>query len=294
MRELAEISRQANQLVVFDRGSAVVIAQQEAPGYWGISIRVGSHISLFDTGSGHVLLAFRSQEERQMMISEHLRSTEKPEQPPEFFSRLDQIRDRGYEMMASMQTAGVYNLSAPVLGPDGKAIAALTVPYITLVNLPSAPDITQTIELLLTTAEKLSRLAGSDVKQIALISRLNGQFFRGRVRWPIGRTAHDHRHASAHRGPVGACATPGLRVSRRSTAIFPMRTMRARRSAAESPTALHMEVDVDPGRYRGRDRLCGRQGAAGRQPPARRHRLLPPGGARGSLPISSGSRPIPS
>ena len=40
--------------------AAVVIAQQEAPGYWGISIRVGSHISLFDTGSGHVLLAFRT------------------------------------------------------------------------------------------------------------------------------------------------------------------------------------------------------------------------------------------
>ncbi|TIT98463.1 MAG: IclR family transcriptional regulator, partial [Mesorhizobium sp.] len=75
MRELAESSQQANQLVVFDRGSAVVIAQQEAPDYWGISIRVGSHISMFDTGSGHVLLAFRSPEERQMMISEHLRST---------------------------------------------------------------------------------------------------------------------------------------------------------------------------------------------------------------------------
>jgi len=165
MRELAETSRQANQLVVFDRGSAVVIAQQEAPGYWGISIRVGSHISLFDTGSGHVLLAFRSQEEREMMIAEHLRSTEKAAQPPEFFARLDQIRDRGYEMMASMQTAGVYNLSAPVLGPDGRAIAALTVPYITLVNQSSAPDITETISLILTKAGQLSRLAGSDVPQ---------------------------------------------------------------------------------------------------------------------------------
>jgi DNA-binding IclR family transcriptional regulator len=60
MRELAEETRQANQLAVFDRGSVVVVAQQEAPGYWGISIRVGSHISLYDTGSGHVLLAFRS------------------------------------------------------------------------------------------------------------------------------------------------------------------------------------------------------------------------------------------
>ena len=165
MRELGETSRQANQLVVFDRGSVVVIAQQEAPGYWGISIRVGAHISLFDTGSGHVLLAFRSPAERDMMIGEHQRSSENVTPPPEFFARLDQISERGYEMMASLQTAGVYNLSAPILGPDGKAIAALTVPYITLVNQPSAPDITQTIGLLLEAAEKLSRLAGSDVTQ---------------------------------------------------------------------------------------------------------------------------------
>ena len=86
MRELAETSHQANQLVVFDRGSAVVIAQQEAPGYWGISIRVGSHISLFDTGSGHVLLAFRSHEERRMMIAENVKSSEKPPVTPEFFA----------------------------------------------------------------------------------------------------------------------------------------------------------------------------------------------------------------
>lgn len=164
MRELAEISWQANQLVVFDRGNAVVIAQQEAPHYWGISIRVGSHISLFDTGSGHVLLAFRSPEEREMMIAEHLRTNEEMKQSPDFFARLDQVRDRGYEMMASLQTAGVYNLSAPVIGSDGRGIAALTIPYITLVNAPTAPDITRTIALLQAAAAKLSQLAGSDVK----------------------------------------------------------------------------------------------------------------------------------
>ena len=165
MRDLAEKSFQANQLVVFDRGSAVVIAQQEAPGYWGISIRVGSHINLFDTGSGHVLLAFRSQAEREMMIAEQARSGEPPRPATDFFARLDQVRERGYEMMSSLQTAGVYNLSAPVLGADGRAIAALTVPYITLVNTSGAPDITHTIELILKTAEQLSRLAGSDVEQ---------------------------------------------------------------------------------------------------------------------------------
>jgi DNA-binding IclR family transcriptional regulator len=164
MRELADATLQANQLVVFDRGAAVVIAQQEAPGYWGISIRVGAHISLLDTGSGHVLLAFRSAEERRMMLREEARSGEAREPGPDLLARLEQVRERGYEMMSSLQTAGVYNLSAPVLGPDGRAIAALSVPYITLVNTPSAPDITQTVGLVLATAERLSRLAGSDVK----------------------------------------------------------------------------------------------------------------------------------
>lgn len=167
MREMAEETRQANQLAVFDRGSVVVVAQQEAPGYWGISIRVGSHISLYDTGSGHVLLAFRSKEERLMMINEYSRSNEQPTIEKEFLDRLDQIRERGYEMMASAQTAGVFNLSAPILGPDGRSIAALTIPFISLVNVPQAPDMTETLELLVRTSRQLSKLAGVEAREPA-------------------------------------------------------------------------------------------------------------------------------
>jgi DNA-binding IclR family transcriptional regulator len=168
MRELAEVTSQANQLAVFDRGSVVVIAQQEAPGYWGISIRVGSHISLFDTGSGHVLLAFRTPAERKMMIAEFLHSNEKVAQPAEFFERLDQVRTRGYEMMASLQTAGVYNLSAPIFGSSGQALAALTIPYIPLINRPGVPDMTTTIGLLTDATQRLSQIAGGDAPAEAL------------------------------------------------------------------------------------------------------------------------------
>ncbi|MDR3375752.1 MAG: IclR family transcriptional regulator [Ancalomicrobiaceae bacterium] len=161
MRDLAEEARQANQLVVFDRGHAVVIAQQEAPGYWGISIRVGSRVSLFDTGSGHILLAFRSPEERERMIEEHAGAGESGRLTPELLARFEQIRGRGYEMMPSAQTAGVINLSAPVLGSDGRAIAALTVPYITLINTPGVPDISSTIHLVVETTRRLSELAGA-------------------------------------------------------------------------------------------------------------------------------------
>ncbi|MDM7850632.1 IclR family transcriptional regulator [Pseudochrobactrum kiredjianiae] len=163
MRDLAQASKQANQLAVFDRGSVVVIAQQEAPDYWGISIRVGSHISMFDTGSGHILLAFSSPEEREMMIAAHIRNDEKVQLGQGFYERLDQIRERGYEMMPSAQMAGVYNLSAPILGSDGTCIAALTCPYVTLVNSSSGPDITQTINLLQKTVKDLSKLVGADI-----------------------------------------------------------------------------------------------------------------------------------
>lgn len=160
MRELAQKSRQANHLAVFDRGAVVVIAQQDAPGYWGISIRVGAHISLFNTGSGHILLAFRSPEERAMMAAEHEQHADDHGPLADLPKRLDQILERGYEVMSSLQTAGVHNLSAPVVGPDGNAIAALTCPYLAPANQPDAPDISQTIDFVAEAAMQLSVLTG--------------------------------------------------------------------------------------------------------------------------------------
>jgi DNA-binding IclR family transcriptional regulator len=165
MRELASRTRQANQLVVFDRGSAVVVAQQEAPGYWGISIRVGSHIDLFDTGSGHVLLAFASPERRKMMVSEN-RDTGAPARdiPAELEARFEKIRTRGYEKMASAQTVGVTNLSAPVLSPTGEPMAALTIPYIPLVGKEARASIDEAMSALVETTTTLSAYAGRPEK----------------------------------------------------------------------------------------------------------------------------------
>ena len=159
MRELANKARQAVHLAVFDRGQVVVIAQQEAPTYWGISIRVGSHISLFDTGSGHILMAFNTPERRQMMVTENQLEGQ-GEIPAALQDRFGRIREQGYESMPSAQTAGVFNLSAPILAGDGNAIAALTVPYIPLVNISGAPDMSDCTHLLVDTCSRLSEMAG--------------------------------------------------------------------------------------------------------------------------------------
>ena len=141
MSALAFRTVQANHLAVYDRASVTVIAQMDAPSYWGIAIRVGARVGLFNTGSGHVLLAFRSAEERAVMIAEQDAGDGEQTRPDDLEERLTQIRKRGYEVMPSQQTAGVYNLSAPVLSADNTALAALTCPYITPLNRPKAPSI---------------------------------------------------------------------------------------------------------------------------------------------------------
>jgi DNA-binding IclR family transcriptional regulator len=159
MRELAQASLQANHLAIYDKAAVTVIAQADAPGYWGFSIRVGARVGLFGTGSGHVLLAFRPHAERQMMIAEHEAGAEEAQQPPDLEERLATIRARGCEMMPSLQSAGVHNLSAPVLGADGRAIAALTCPWLARAD-GAGPGIDRTLEMLIETAAAISALAG--------------------------------------------------------------------------------------------------------------------------------------
>lgn len=167
MRTLAAQIQQANHLAVYDRSEVIVIAQIDAPSYWGIAIRVGAKVGLFNTGSGHVLLAFRSPEVRALMIAEHEEPSDDAEMPPDLEERLAQVRQRGYEVMPSQQTSGVYNLSAPILGPDGSAIAALTCPYIAPLRRPNAPDITEAIAKLVETARALTHTIGGVVPETA-------------------------------------------------------------------------------------------------------------------------------
>lgn len=156
MRDLAARTMQSNHLAVYDRAGVTVIAQMDAPGYWGLAIRVGARVNLYNTGSGHVLLAFRSAEARALMIDEQEGADEEQGPPDDLEDRLAQICQRGYEVMPSQQSAGVYNLSAPVLGADGAALACLTCPYIAPLNRPRAPDIPETIGRLRDTASSLS------------------------------------------------------------------------------------------------------------------------------------------
>ena len=165
MPELRAFARDAGQschLSIYDRGNVVVVGQVDAPSYWGLSIRVGSRISLFNTGSGPVLLAFASEHERAMMIEEHELMPNEV-RPDDLDARLAAIRERGYETMESEQALAVHNLSAPVFGPNQSVVAALSCPYITRNGPEATPDITASIAMICASARRISPAAGGRI-----------------------------------------------------------------------------------------------------------------------------------
>lgn len=156
LRNFAIKAEQAVHMVIQDRNILVVIAQVDSPGYWNVSIRVGSRIGLVHTGSGHVFLAFASPEERLLMLEEQdFGSPEK--MPKDLESRLETVRAQGYEMMPSAQVSGVSNLTVPIFGPLGSVIAVLTCPYTQRLDKLDAPDMERTLALLQQTGREISQ-----------------------------------------------------------------------------------------------------------------------------------------
>jgi DNA-binding IclR family transcriptional regulator len=155
LRTFARDAQQAVHLVVYDRNILVVVAQVDGPGYWNVSIRVGSRISLVNTGSGHVFLAHASPEERVLMLEDPV-TRESEVLTAELEERLVQVREQGFEAMQSLQIAGVTNLSVPIFGPLGSVIAALTCPYTQRLDVVDAPDRDAALDLLRSASREVS------------------------------------------------------------------------------------------------------------------------------------------
>lgn len=129
LQQVANHTGQSCHLAMVSDGAVIVVAQTNAPGSMGFSLRLGAQVDLFDTASGHVILAFQSTATRQRALAAWERRTRR-RAPRGLAKHLEAIRARGYEEMASYQVRGVINISFPVFNQHGEAIAALSVPFV--------------------------------------------------------------------------------------------------------------------------------------------------------------------
>jgi DNA-binding IclR family transcriptional regulator len=158
MRAAAIRARQSIHLSIFDDGQTLVLAQVEALEDSGYFVKPGTRRDLYLTASGRVLLAFQSAEERTAMLLAGRAKTTELMAETDLLRRLEIIRLRGFEEMPSLQISGVHNFSFPVMDVSGKAVAAMTMPFLFRTDLASNLD--EARNALGEAAAELSRLLG--------------------------------------------------------------------------------------------------------------------------------------
>lgn len=159
MQRLAKELDQSCHLTVYSQGKQVVLAKVDTPSGMGFSVRAGSELDVLISASGRVLLAFQDDETRKVWIEESLQR--RPDQAdPQTEAILDTIRTTGFESIPSVQVRGLYAISFPILDTQGRALAALTVPYSERIDQNQRKSIPSVTEALSYAARILSQRVG--------------------------------------------------------------------------------------------------------------------------------------
>jgi DNA-binding IclR family transcriptional regulator len=160
MRRLAAETGQSCHLVVLNEGQGLVIAREHSPGTRGFALRLGAGVDLLASCSGKVLLAFVAPETRDAAIA-------RAGQPGEPLDRaaLDRqlalIEKAGHAQRKSPITLGVTDISYPVSGFDGLIAAALTIPFLRLIDGSQSVDLDAARALLQVAAADVSARLGA-------------------------------------------------------------------------------------------------------------------------------------
>jgi DNA-binding IclR family transcriptional regulator len=163
MQRLSDQLDQSCHLTVYNQGRQIVVAKVDAPSGMGFSVRIGAELDVLVSASGRVLLAFQDRELRKLRIQESVER--RPDHAdPQIDATLDTVKVRGFESSPSVQVRGLYAVSYPILDTQGRAMAALTVPYAERIDLVHRKPVTAVEDVLGSAAGTLTaRLGGTSI-----------------------------------------------------------------------------------------------------------------------------------
>jgi len=153
MREFTQATDQSCHLVIRNGNKGLVIMRQQNPGPTGFHVRIGTQLDLETTCSGHVLLAFGD-------VATDSTASGTPSDS-RLQAILSAVQQRGYERMESARTLGVTDVSYPVFDFHGEIAAALTVPFMRLIDGTQTVHLDQAQDMLAQAAQRITaELAG--------------------------------------------------------------------------------------------------------------------------------------
>jgi len=162
MGALAKEIDQSCHLSMLNLNRQVVVAQVDTPGGIGFSIKIGAEIDLLKSASGRVLLAFRDEAERRRLVASAGAQLTKAEQSA-LMMTISKVATQGFARMKSIQFSGLEAISYPILDLQQHAIAALTVPYVTRLDVRTRTSVSEAQLALTNVAADLNIALGSSI-----------------------------------------------------------------------------------------------------------------------------------
>jgi len=158
MYGLALATEQSCHMAVISHANVIIVLQQDSPGHSGFGVRLGDNCNIVTSCSSHVLLAFSDSTTQERLLAT-VRATPATELK-KLRDRLKLVARRGYETKPSSRHVGVHDMSYPVFGSDSRIRAALTIPFLSVIDGTQRADMEQARKMLADAAQKISRGLG--------------------------------------------------------------------------------------------------------------------------------------
>lgn len=129
LTDLLEATQETVHLAVPDGLEVVYVQKMENRRSPTVASRVGGRMPMYCTGVGKVLMAFGPAERLTAVLESKLaRLTPRTVVAPGLLRReLDRVREQGVATEHEESSVGTACVAAPVLGPDGTAVAAISI-----------------------------------------------------------------------------------------------------------------------------------------------------------------------
>jgi DNA-binding IclR family transcriptional regulator len=157
MYELALKAQQSCHMAVISETNIVIVLQQESPAHSGFGVRLGAKCDILKSCSSHVLLAFSDDATREAFLTA---AKPAPGELKILRERLRAVAQRGHQSKPSSRHVGVHDLSYPIFGFDGRVQAALTIPFLSVIDGTEKASLEQARKMLAAAAEQISRGLG--------------------------------------------------------------------------------------------------------------------------------------
>ncbi|MGJ8691832.1 MAG: IclR family transcriptional regulator [Thalassotalea sp.] len=160
LHALSDNILQACHIAVPNQERIVVIASVESPAIVNLAVRVGHHIPIHESSSGHVLLSWMRDKQQKIVLDSLVDKKYSEFDRDVLLAKVNKVRARGYEEMKSTIVPGLTDISYPIFMKNtGYAIAALTVPY--MKNQDTDMSIAQVRKHIAASAEKISAITAT-------------------------------------------------------------------------------------------------------------------------------------